>query len=261
MPSEDSTKIISKLADGTLDPARRDEARAQIESSPALRALYERERRMVERLREARATDRAPAALRERIEAARPSAAARPTAAARRRARLGYAAAATGALAAVVLALVLLLPGGAPGAPSVSQAAGLAGRGVAAPAPVPDPDAPAVRLDRQIEHLYFPNWAAQFGWRAVGQRSDRIGRRPAVTVYYAWRGQRIAYTIVGAPALTPPVAQVTWSNRTELRTLTIDGRVVVTWQRAGRTCILSGTDVDAHALQRLASWEPPVSAS
>ena len=88
--------------------------------SPELSSLYERERRVVELLHEARSTDRAPAALRARIEASRPT---RPCVARR---RAGYGGALAGALAAAVLALVLILPGGSPGAPSVSQAAGLA---------------------------------------------------------------------------------------------------------------------------------------
>jgi hypothetical protein len=246
--SDEFTEIITRLADGTLEPARRESARARIESSPELSALYERERRVAERLREARATERAPASLRARIEAERPSAVTR------RRRRLGYVGALSGALAAVVLALVLVLPGGTPGAPSVSQAAALATRGVATAAPEPDPDARGLRLGRRLDDLYFPNWTATFGWRAVGQRSDRLDGRPAVTVYYAWHGQRIAYTIVGVPALGQPAANVMHLNGVELRTLKINGRVVVTWRRAGHTCVLSGASVAPSELQQLAAW-------
>lgn len=63
---------LSALADGTLDPARRSEVEAWVASSPELSALYERERRVVALLHEARASDRAPATLRARIEASRP---------------------------------------------------------------------------------------------------------------------------------------------------------------------------------------------
>ena len=59
---------LSALADGTIDPARREEVRARIDASPHLTALYARERRVVELLHEVRATDRAPAGLRARIE-------------------------------------------------------------------------------------------------------------------------------------------------------------------------------------------------
>ena len=56
------------------------------------------------------------------------------------------------ALAEVVLiALVLLLPSGTPGAPSVSDAAALAARGPMQAAPVPDPSNPAARLDTSVD--------------------------------------------------------------------------------------------------------------
>ncbi len=242
---------LSALADGTLDPARRGAVQAQISSSPELSALYERERRVAELLRQARATDRAPAGLRRRIEAQRPS-----------RGvvlgwRVGYGGALAGALAAIVLALVLILPAGTPGAPSVSQAAALGVRAPTAPAPGPDPSAPAVKLGRNIQDVYFPNWNSNFRWRAVGQRSDRLDGRSALTVYYQRHGHRIAYTIVSAPTLAAPAASVKVVYGIALRTLKLDGRLVVTWRRDGHTCVLSGAGVSAAELQRLAAWHAP----
>jgi len=242
---------ISALADGTLDPSRRDDVRARINGSPELRTLYERERAVVEVLRRARTTDRAPASLRARIEAQRPS----TTTRARR--RLVYGGSLAVALAAVIAALALILPAGTPAAPSVSQAAALAARGPTATAPNGNPSAPNALLDREVEDLYFPNWLHDFGWRAVGQRVDRIGGRLAVTVYYARRGQTLAYTIVGSPVLKPPAVTTTWLHGIELRTLTLGGRLIVTWRRDNHTCILSGVDVPAPVLQQLAAWNPP----
>jgi anti-sigma factor RsiW len=241
---------LSALADGTLDPARRAEVQARISASPELTVLYERERRVVEVLHESRSV-RAPARLRARIQAERPS---RKTLARR---RTGYVGALAGALAAVVLALVLILPAGTPGAPSVSQAAGLAALGPVGPAPVPDGMAPA-NLETRIQDVYFPNWAARFGWRAVGQRTDHINGRLAVTVYYEWHGKRLAYTIVGTPVLATPAATVTKLNGTQLRTLPLRGRQVVTWRHAGHTCVLSGSGgVPTAELQKLAAWDAP----
>jgi hypothetical protein len=238
---------LSKLADGTLDPAREAEVKARITSSSELSERYERERRAVSLVHAARA-DRAPARLRARIDAQRPSRAS----AARR--RVAYSGALAAGLAAVVLALVLALPGGAPVSPSVSQAAGLALRGPALAAPAPKPGDPHARLDRDVEEVYFPNWQDRFGWRAMGQRVDTINGRHAVTVYYGWQGHTIAYTIVSAPALKAPVARVNWLHGTELRTLVIDGRLVVTWRRSNHTCVLSGVGVPVHDLQKLATW-------
>jgi hypothetical protein len=235
---------LSALADGTLDPARRDAVTARIASSPELTALYERERRVAELLHEVRVTDRAPQGLRARIEAQRPSRASHA------RARLGYGGALAGALAVIVLALVLILPGGTPGAPSVSQAAALALRGSQAPAPPTN----GVKLNMDVENVYFPDWNRQFGWKAVGQRSDRVNGRAALTVYYQWHhNETIAYTIVGAPALRAPAASVIRLHGTTLRTFVLNHRLVVTWRRAGHTCVLSGT-VQASELQQLASW-------
>jgi anti-sigma factor RsiW len=242
---------LSALADGSLDPSRRREVESRIAASAQLRERYERERRVVELLRTAAAGERAPAQLRRRIEASRP----RARAAARR--RLVYGGSLATAMAAVGLTLALVLPSGTPGAPSVSQAAGLAVRGPAAAAPVADPQSPEIALRRRIEGVYFPNLESHFGWRAIGQRTDRINGREAITVYYATHRGQVAYTIVAAPALAQPAAAVTVLNGTELRTLTLAGRLVVTWRREGHTCVLSATDVGPTELQRIAAWTAP----
>jgi anti-sigma factor RsiW len=245
---------LSALADGSLDPARRAAVSARIAASPELSALYERERRVVELLHEARATDRAPASLRARIEAQRPSRAVRT------RRRISYGGAFAGALAAAALAVALLLPAGSPGAPSVSQAAALAVLGPNVAAPTPDPATPA-KLDSAVDDEYFPNWSQRFASPATGARSDRINGRLAVTVYYQWRGKQLAYTIVASPALHQPTARVTLLNGTEYRAYRQNGRMIVTWRRDNHTCVLSAKNVPAIVLQRLAAWEPPGIAS
>jgi hypothetical protein len=246
---------LSALADGTIDPARRPEVEARIAGSPELSALYERERRVVEMLHHAAVTDRAPARLRARIEAQRP----KPAARARR--RFGYAGALVGAVAAVALALALVLPGGTPGSPSVSDAAALASKGATAPAPVPSPGEPRGTIGDRLQDVYFPDWQGHFHAVAVGQRTDGLGGRPAVTVYYRWKGKMVAYTIVSRPALSQPSASVTHKNGVALRTLSIDGRTVVTWRRNGHTCVISGPGLPASDLQRLAAWSSPAQVS
>ena len=242
---------LSALADGSLDPARKADVEARIAASPELSALYAQERRVVDALHHARATERAPERLRAKIDASRPS---RATAARR---RFAYAGAAAAALAAVALALVLALPSGTPGAPSVSDAAALAARGPVQAAPAPDPSMPVARLHRSVGEVYFPNWTSNFGWQAIGARTDKLGGRTAVTVYYKWKDETIAYTIVHSPPLAEPSVTATNWDGTQLRTLELNGRTVVTWRRAGDTCVLSGTGVKAAALQRLAAWKVP----
>jgi hypothetical protein len=250
-PSRRELADLSALADGSLPLERRDEVEARIASSAELSAMYANERRVVELLGEPRNRPLAPPALRARIDAQR------PTSAAHRRRRAVYAGGLAGALAAVLLAAVLLVPSGGPGAPSVSAAAALAARGVAASAPAPDPSAPGIQLDRNIDDVYFPNWGTRFGWTAVGQRVDYVGGRRAVTVFYDGKGKRIAYTIVASPALGQPSAPVTELGGTALRTFTVNGRPVVTWRRAGHTCVLSGDGVPVAVLQTLAAWRAP----
>ena len=222
---------------------------ARIDASAELRALYERERQVVEILHRVRTTDRAPASLRGRIEAQRPSAASRA------RRRLVYGCSLAVALAVVVVALVLIVPAGMPAAPSVSQAAALAVRGPIAAAPHSNSSDRDV-LDRRVEHLSFPNWLQDLGWRAVGQRADLIAGRAAVTVYYERQQRTLAYTIVGSPALKAPAATTTRLHGSELRTLTLGGRLVVTWRRDDHTCVLSGTGVERSVLHQLAAYNP-----
>ncbi|MGZ4173498.1 MAG: hypothetical protein ACXVQR_03370, partial [Solirubrobacteraceae bacterium] len=97
----------------------------------------------------------------------------------------------------------------------------------------------------------------KFGWRPTGVRQDTIGGHRAVTVYYEWHGRRLAYTIVSAPTLAQPQSAVAAVNGVALRTLTVNGRTVVTWRRAGHTCVLSATDVNPQVLGLLAAWKAP----
>ena len=154
---------------------------------------------------------------------------------ARPRRRLAFLPAVAAATAAAVAAAALVLPGGAPGAPSISQAAALGTRPATAPARIAADD-PA-RVAVRIEGTAFPTWK-RFGWTPTGTRTDSLDGRPAKTVFYeAPDGTRVAYTIVGGKALdgTPK-----WHHavRTEHR----DGRWVVTWERDGKTCVLTAPD-------------------
>ena len=252
-PTSAELADLSALADDTLDPARRPEVEARIAASPELRALYERERRVVSALHQARAADRAPAALRARIEASRPK---RATAARR---RFAYAGGLAGALAAIALALALVLPGGTPGAPSVSDAAALAARGPTQPAPAPDPAHPQATLNQSVGEVYFPNWTKDFHWKAVGARTDSLNGHRAVTVYYDWRGRRVAYTIVDG-TLSQPAGQDVLVKNTAMRTFTLGGHPGITWRKSGDTCILlvvSGNNVRPGRLEKLAGSEVP----
>lgn len=245
-PSAKTLSELSALADGTLDPRRTAAVGEEIARSPGLRERYARELRAVEALRATR-YDPAPPRLRAQIEAERRRAVGQS--------RRGFAyGGAIAAAAAVIVALVLVLPGGTPGSPSVSQAAGLALRGPALGAP--GVGSARGKLDKDVQEVYFPNWS-RVGWAASGQRADTFAGRSAVTVYYDHGGMRIAYTILSAPALRWPRAQTRWLHGTKLQSFRLDGRMVVTWRRAGHTCILSGAAVSPTVLSELAAWKTP----
>jgi hypothetical protein len=218
---------------------------------------HTREDEIVAVLSAARERDRAPASLRTRIEHERTRSqhSRRPQSPPR---RLGRRLAGAGALA-VVLALLavsldLLLPSHGPGVTSISQAAALAIRGPSGPPPAITRQGQGTRLGASVDEVYFPDWRKTLGWRAVGQRADELGGRRAVTVYYGRGGDLVAYTIVSTPPLPEPQSHQIQAGGLTVRALTLSGRTVVTWRRAGITCVLSAAGVNARVLASLASW-------
>ena len=235
---------ISALADGSLPPGRRDAVQGLIAGSPAARQLYERERAVVRVLQRTAAQERAPVALRARIDDERRSGSrGRPSS---RRWIAGFAVAGV-----AVLALVLALVGSTtPGPPTVPSVVALASRGPAAPPPAESAAAPRRLLDARVGTVYFPNYQASRSFVAIGQRTDRIADRLAVTVFYERDGARVAYSIVSGPPLSEPA----WSGG--YRSLVLGRRIVVTWRRGGHTCVLSATGVSDRVLLTLAQYEP-----
>jgi hypothetical protein len=155
------------------------------------------------------------------------------------------------ALAALVIALAVS-PHHA--GPTLAQAAELSTRSAAAPAPPRRGDAPEL-LAAAEEGLPFPNWTQRFNWRPVGVRTDTVGGRHATTVFYAYEGHRVGYTIVSGPALSVPSgAAMARRGSIEFASLRAGGHVVVTWQRRGHTCVLTGPGVSRGDLLDLAGW-------
>lgn len=190
---------------------------------------------------------RAPASLRERVEAGR----ARGGGARRRRGRLLGGGLAAG-LAAAAVVLVLVLSGG--GAPTVADAAAVALSPPSGPAPGEVPGAPLLRA--RIGELAFPYWDDRFGWRAVGQRTARVHGRETRTVFYAdAAGRRLGYTIVGGPGLDVPAGARQVRHGTTVTLLRRDGARIATWRRDGHTCVLAGRGVPDRQLVALATWD------
>jgi anti-sigma factor RsiW len=241
--SEQQLAGVTALADGSLDPARADAARAAIDADPALAAEYDRQRRAVSLVRTAVADAQAPLALRERIEAERARAPAS-------RRRWWLPAAAAAALGAVAAALVLALGAGAPAVTDTLRAASQpAAVGVSVDGTTPQ------LLSVARDGVPFPNFAATFGREATGARTDEIGGRQTTTVFYEQDGREVAYTIVGGGALDVPEGETRTVDGREFTVLEADGRTLVTWERGGHTCVLSGEGATPDELVELAGWK------
>jgi hypothetical protein len=206
----------------------------------------ERERFAVSALRPLQRLE-APQRLRARIDAERERSR-RPA----RRRRFALSGALAASAAAVVLALVLALPGGA-GGPTVVEAAELGM--LSASAPAPRAAGPKL-LGASNGGVSFPDWARKFGWEAVGRRADELEGRRVVTVFYEREGRRLAYSIVDGEAVAWPAdwrSSLRGGTRYDHRRE--DGRLVVTWRKGGRTCVLSGWGVELEKTLELADWE------
>jgi hypothetical protein len=235
---------LAALADRSLAPERRAVVERAIAASPELQARLRAQRRAVAALRVV-AGEEAPAGLRAKLAPDR----------AQRRDTHWRALAPAFVGAVTVLALALVLLGGTRRGPTVAAAALLAARAPTTPVHEPrDGDAvlPAVRA----AGLTFPYWEDRLGWRAVGLRRDMVDGRLLTTVFYRRGRQRIGYTIVAGAPLPPSAAsQLELRRGTVARSLSVDGRRVVTWLRRGHTCVLSGNSLSVERLLALAAWK------
>lgn len=155
--------------------------------------------------------------------------------------------------AALALVVAFLLPSDASGATVAEDASALHGLPAESAAPGPRT---GVLLDAEAEGVPFPRYAQAFGWGATGMRTDEVAGRTAVTMFYERRGHRIGYTVVsGAPVGAPRSAGRIVVAGTRVRTLRVDDRTVVMWQRLGHTLVMSGVGVTRRDLARLAGWK------
>jgi hypothetical protein len=175
---------------------------------------------------------------------------------ARRRRAPRPALALAGAFALLAAVMVVLLGGAGAGAPSVARAAAFATRPATAASPAENPR-DHDHLLSSVDGIAYPYWGeGRRGWRTAGARTDSLGGYRITTVFYSnSRAQRIGYSIVAGNALPTPAGRVwSWSG-VRFHQLNVSGTPVVSWLRAGHTCILAGKGVSAHTLLRLAARE------
>jgi hypothetical protein len=251
---------LAALADGTLAPSERDEVLRQVGRQPELAGALQAQRDALSVLARVEGV-RAPESLHRSVESIVRSAAAPAPAPRRRRSRrLRLQVAAAGALAAAALAITLAGTT-SPGPPTVLRAAQAALRPSTLPAPAPSPTRRG-KLRRSVDGIAYPYWQDGLGWRATGARTDSLDGRLVSTVFYApERGtgsasRRIGYAIVAGDALAMPAGGMTIeSHGIRFRALHAGNATILTWRRAGHTCILVARGgVSTATLVRLASW-------
>jgi hypothetical protein len=218
--------------------------------------LPERHRRVVQALQSG---PRAPERLHRTIERLEAEAAARrpvrrwtPPA---RPALLRPALATAGVAAVVAVALAIALPLDRPSDPTVAEAAELSLHPATEPAPHERAKRPEL-LRRSFAGVSYPAWSERFGWRATGARSDELDGRATETVFYQHTHHRIGYTVISGATIEPPAdAETLTVAGIDLHRFRLGRQDVVTFERGGRTCVLSGAVHDPDTLVKLASWK------
>jgi hypothetical protein len=116
---------------------------------------------------------------------------------------------------------------------------------------------PASLPDASAPRDSFSDFAARAGWLPVGARTDRVGGREALTVYWGRAGRLVAYTLLpGEPALPPEDARRTGRRGVLLYSFDAGARTVVTWLQDGRTAVVSAIGVPRGELYDLAGGPP-----
>jgi anti-sigma factor RsiW len=252
---DEAARAITRLVDGTLSDAEREAVEAWAAASPEISRQVLAQRRMArelaiggplapDRLLDAVRRSSRPSGSRasppgSRMAAHSPSRLDRVTRGASRWSTGWRPAAALGALAALAVVIVIAAGrGGSSTSPSITAAARLAFAQATESAPTVSN---ASYLDVSYHGLTFPNYA-HLDAVATGQLVNRIGGRPALTVFYRLRnGARLSYTVFsGKPVELPAAAHVVRYDGVPLRVYrTSDGLSVVTLVRHGRTCVLA----------------------
>jgi hypothetical protein len=239
---EEAAQAITRLVDGTLSDAEREEVETWADSSPGVARQLAAERQISRALASEGPAppERLIDAVEERFRAAgrsplpKSARASRPRTTSPSHWRPAPALAAAAALA-VVLAITI---GGSSASPSINGAARLAF--VPATGPAPRATSPAY-LEVSYGGVTFPNYA-RLGAVPTGRLVGRIGGRPALTVFYRLpNGARLSYTVFsGPPVGLPSAARLVRYEGVPLRTYrTSEGLSVVTLVRNGRTCVLA----------------------
>jgi hypothetical protein len=241
-PADREAQEITRLVDQTPVDSERPQGDASADR-PEIRRQVASHRRVADALRDGgpSAPDRLLTAVEARVREAYGPGAERSGRSGRATGPAWRPAVAVTALAAVCAVVVIAavgVGGGGGGGPTIPAAAALA----SAPSTGP---APAARSPRLLDVSYggvtYPNYA-KFAIPPSGRRTDRIGGRPALTVFYRLPdGTPLSYTVFSGKAIPlPQSARAVVFHGVPLHVFTTSsGLSVVTLVRFGRTCVLA----------------------
>ena len=239
---EDQAEAITRLVDNTLSAAERPAVEAWANERPDIRRQIADQRGVADALSRGgpEPPERLVAAVRDRVGASgqRRAHVTLPAWLSVKPARRPVVGGAALAAVCAVVALVIVGIVSGTSSPSIPAAAKLA----FAPSTGAAPTARnAQLLNISYAGITFPNYA-QFAVQPTGTRTDQIGGRPALTVFYRLpNGDRLSYTVFsGPPVRLPRAARSVVFDGVPLRTFTTrSGLAVVTLVRFGRTCVLA----------------------
>jgi hypothetical protein len=239
---------LARLADGSLPAARQSELRGKVDGSPELVGALAEQQRAVTLLR---ALDQpAPDSLRRRLDELTGSErAARP--ALRRR---FFALPAATVLAIAVVAVVVVVQGGT-AAPTVPQTVRFALAASTMPSPS-EAGSESGLLSLRAAGIAFPYWQQTVGWKTTGSRTDTLGGRRIVTVFYTDAdNSRVGYSIVAGAPLAATRGTVRNVDGVRFTFSHVGSARLVTWLRAGHTCVIAGRWVTDQTLLRLVTGD------
>ena len=154
--------------------------------------------------------------------------------------------------AAVAAVVILLAVGGTSNGPSLDQAAKPTLASATVPAPAESPNAKTLEISNA--GIWFPYWGSSVKWQAIGARTDQIGGRSIVTVFYEDpKGTRVGYSIVDGPPLTVRggVSYLKYGVTYTFKRL--GSAQLVTFLRARHTCVIACHGARPLTLIRLAT--------
>jgi hypothetical protein len=242
-PDDQEAQAITRLVDDPRGEGDQAEAMAgAFADRPEIRRQVESERRVAAALRAGgpAPSDRLVRAVETKIRERYGEPAQEPGRSGRAARSSWRPAVAVAGLAAVCAAVVIgvVAVGGGGSGPSIPAAAALA----FAPSTGPAPAARSTKLlDASYVGVTYPNYA-KFSVPPTGERTDRVGGRPALTVFYRLpSGARLSYTVFSGTAVPlPHDAQAVRFDGVPLHVFTTSsGLSVVTLVRYGRTCVLA----------------------